>query len=138
MAARRSRKKNRFRQQQRNVSLISEREKALLRLSDLRAMRIRRERLEITDDRRMFRPALGSPYRDVYGRSARIVADSQPGTDLRGSFLPHRLAFESPARVTVCRRRKQRRAALFARRKIGKGIAGPKRRMMKESSKIKC
>lgn len=47
-------------------------------------------------------------------------------------------AFNNPLQAIVCRRRSDRREALFANKKAGKGISGPKIKNYTNLSKIVC
>lgn len=84
-------------------------------------------------DRRLYRPDLQHPGA-VQRKHARLVVD-RFGDAVRSQVqratprLPHRVQFQTPNKIAVCVRRKQRREVLHAlrlTRRVGKG--GAKRR----------
>lgn len=108
----------------------------LRRVKDLQ--RRLHDRRTILPDRRRFDPtSTVPPVHRLDGRIARITrTPAQPRTYQR--TLNDRAAFADPLRTTVCRRRKDRRLALFAKRLIGKGKGSGKKRHYNEYSKVRC
>jgi hypothetical protein len=73
----------------------------------------------------------------IDGTPARITENSYDSNKRRG-FIYSKTAFVDPKNVVICKRRKRRRKILFKIRKIGKGKAGPKRRIRNFWSDIRC
>lgn len=71
--------------------------------------------------------------------SYEVYRNRDPRRDRRQP-LPYRIQFNDPRRVMICRRRRARRAVLFAMDKLGRGRGGPgrARKRLNEFSKIKC
>ena len=139
MNRRRKRAKKHHRQRdQKTHSLALTRKSSHFRSADDRLKRARRQKKErIPDDKRFFRPEYQG-LTDVDGRDQRItIVDSK--TKRRGfSQSKGRMALASPKRQPVCIRRRRRRQALFAVKRAGKGIAGPRRRRLTEHSDMRC
>lgn len=94
-------------------------------------------RQEIFNDRRRFNPiSTIPPVHRLDGRPAPITREPVPHTHKRS--LIDRDAFPDPVRVAVCRRRKSRRIALFAKSLIGRGKGSGKKRHYNEYSKVRC
>ena len=70
-------------------------------------------------------------YRQVDERPAEIKEGYKKAT------IGHQY-FEEPRLVAICKRRRERRESLFRLRKIGKGKAGPKKRLRTLKSDIRC
>ncbi len=123
------RKKSRKRGQQ-SIELGDKTVIALTRLGILR-------KSPLIDDRRRFRPTISTGYLLIDGRPVNYGLSQSNKRNIKDR-TQDRLAFTNPAKVIECRKRKTRRETLFRKRKIGKGKSVSKRRIMKESSKIKC
>lgn len=99
--------------------------------------RVKNSSDKIGGDLRRFKPDLDFNPTKINGGLIAYVEKS-PKNNNKRSFVPGRIAFADPKRVTVCVRRKQRRSVLFASGAAGSGkkIYGPRRRG--RYSDIKC
>lgn len=94
--------------------------------------------LPVLNDRRRF-----IPERDVVLYDDGGIAKYEIRGDDRGNRADRtlgKISFVNPKKVAVCRRRSQRKKALFQKGKIGKGKSTKnfKERVMKDTSDIKC
>lgn len=127
-----SRKKKRSREQ-RNNSIISRRDALLFDMLNKPVYR----RVVLQDDRRRWEPYSYDQYKRLDGRGVdyEIGTDDQ---DNRRDGTRSKIAFANPRKVVVCRKRKSRRETLFKKGKIGRGKRVSRKRIMRDSSKIKC
>lgn len=126
MAKRRKKSK----QDQRYTSVSPKAVSLLIRKSVLRSPDV------LGDDRRRWSPVIDS-YKMIDGRGVDYEG-SRDHRNMRRNVGMEKIAFVHPDKVVVCRKRKERRAALFRQQKIGKGKKVSKRRIMRDSSRIKC
>lgn len=133
-ASRRAHKRAVTHRSQRDVSVISRRER-LLRLSEKRRKEIRRDRR--IEDRRLFRPDRSLLLTSGGRIATREVHRPRVTVRARKNVLPHRIQFVDPRRTIVCRRRKRRREVLFAMKRTGKG-ARRRLRLFTAESQIVC
>lgn len=137
--ARKSKKRRRL--QRDTAQIIAKRSApSLLKSRAFKTMRskVRRNRYELENDRRFFRPAISTEIRKLSGGPAEIYIKYDRRAGVRSGVLPHGLSFRSPARVDACVRRRRRREALFARGHAGFGrsIRTPKR--LNNYSDVSC
>lgn len=96
--------------------------------------RIRPDLREV-EDLREWHPRKYEPtIRNIRGTEAEFYRSAY-STDIRRNWENRVI---DPTDTPVCIRRRRRRQTLFARRKIGKGMPGPKRRRYTEKSKVRC
>lgn len=132
-------KKRSIRRAQRDTNAYHLRTLDLLRSPlNLEHRRIIHDSDRIGNDRRRWAPTRDTDLNRVDGRKVRITLASRTKRGKRYSNQNNRISYASPKNVSVCQRRKARRKALFARKKAGRGIKGPKYRRLIESSKIRC
>ena len=139
MAKKRSRRPRRKERKvpQRDSSLISKRQRALLRSRFIIRDEIRK-RPPIPNDRRYYVPHFDdhAKYDDgrrvTYGQVTPRLSKVGPGR------LTDRIGFRNPFKVSICRRRRARRESLFARKIIGKGKGVGKIRRMTRFSSVRC
>lgn len=136
---RKSTKANRSRQ--RGVHVIPQKSKRDLLIGRI----IRDDRLEkplaVINDRRFYHPDPYEKIKDRYRYFDALRSRTRASIKKRiRRYTPnyHRLAFDNPLRVKICRQRKQRREILFKKNKAGKGIKGPKKHIRNFASKIIC
>lgn len=111
--------------------------------SRIRRDNLRRQSLMLrqVQDRRYYEPNWIDGLKDVSGRPVQYSATTHvKGTNREIRLGLSQVGFRSPESVITCKRRNQRRRALFAIRKIGKGKGARrfKRRVYTEHSKIVC
>lgn len=92
----------------------------------------------VIEDRRTYHPRTSNrDYKTLAGRTAKFIDRVSEGSEKWGRAVGQ-IYFHSPLRVMVCKKRRKRRQSLFALRKAGKGIPGPKFRKLSEISKVRC
>lgn len=99
-----------------------------------------RVKLQLVEDRRRFHPAgKMAPAATFSRRDQRRIVEKVKDVRRESpwSMPVARLGFAVPEKVAVCVRRKQRREAMFALRRTGKGAAA-KRRRRSEFSDTTC
>lgn len=99
------------------------------------------ERLLDVEDRRRFHPHKHwIAAKTLQGTPAEVSATIRNRSGSRKVSLSRsRLEFVDPRNTVVCKRRTNRRKALFMLKKIGRGKKGSgKRRKMTEYSKVRC
>lgn len=89
-------------------------------------------------DRRVFRPITDNAFLNRDGSIAKIEVSTRTKSNLPTTIHSEKLAFVNPRQVTVCVRRKERRIALFASRKAGKGKSIKTPKKFDEDSNIRC
>ena len=89
-------------------------------------------------DGRMFDPT-GPVARTIDGRIPGIRYSRERRSRRRPlDHFSNKVRFEHPKRVAVCRRRSEKRRALFANQKAGKGRRITTRKKRNEYSEVKC
>jgi hypothetical protein len=110
-----------------------EEQKHIKRLRKLRQQREQKDRADLKSA--LFRLKVAIKKNE----GKRIANDINHIQDITGQSRRYRKAAELDAyRRKVCRDRDKKRQSLFARRKIGKGMSGPKKRKYTEKSAIRC
>ena len=88
------------------------------------------------EDLRTFHPRWAlRDYKKLDGRDAEIVEGN--ARNIQKATIGHKY-FSDPKKVTVCKRRRERRESLFRQRKIGKGKGVSKIRLRTFKSDIRC
>lgn len=97
-----------------------------------------RSSLPVGEDRRTWHPrGKNANFKTINGNVARVRDTSVERTGRRLENVGE-IYFSDPMRLSVCKRRRERREILFALRKAGKGRGGAKKRKYTEISKIRC
>lgn len=101
---------------------------------------IARSKRRLADnDRRRYNPTKSIYNRDLYDRLVRLQVSRPTKFEVKRDALPNRISFNDSHNVPVCRRRHQRRASLFAYKRIGSGHRGNRRvHRWTDDSKISC
>lgn len=139
---RKSRKKTRLSNRNRDLNRISKRDKLISveiddyldKMRERRRFKRERDYMREIEDKRTERFKIHDDRYMTDGRPAGVRVQKPRLT----SLMKSRLAFNDPGRVIVCKRRKERRVVLFSLNRIGKGKGGSKRHRWVRDSHIKC
>lgn len=128
-------RKKKSRRAQRRKHYFPKRRKVVLRPP------IGNRNLRYVEDRRTYRPNWIDGHKLTDGRPAVYVATQVSSSDGRAIRLGFsKVGFKTPHRTIVCKRRKRRRRALFAKNIIGagRGSKGFAKRKLTEMSEVRC
>lgn len=134
MAKQKKTKKNK--KAQRNVKNITKSTRLLRSRRKTVKPKIRRKK-NLWEDKRFWSP-LFTENKKIDGTNVEYEISQNKNQALPRSSIPVSIQFANPRKVTVCKKRSERRKTLFARHKVGKGKKVAKKRRMTENSHIKC